>query len=503
MDRRNFIKGSMAMGIGLATGCTSKRQCASKARTNRRPNVLWIMLDDCRADALGCYGKAWARTPHMDRIAKRGIRFDKAIVQNPVCIPSRASMKTSQYPHDLGIMAMGQPPDVPPAEVVDKPRLLSAWKNAGIGPVNVGKSHIYQSDWINKGTVIPLLGHTGEPLPNRAPTAKIRAKLQEMVRSDWQPPAKTKTHGWCIGGVVPLEPQEMSTWRLGDRAVQTLKELVTTADPFFLRVSFHAPHVPFRVPQSYLIDPAKIDLPLPTEKELSNKPRYERENLRIYAGAPDLTNEQIGIARGTYYGMVSLVDTQVGRLMEVLADNKLLDNTIIVINADQGLLLGEHGLWKKRCFYEQNVCVPFIMSCPELLPRKKVIEEPVEMVDFLPTLMDLCGFPVPTAIQGRSLMPLVRADIKQWKPACFCEHDYSRDMYAELRDGGRLCVMVRTKRYKLVSFVGANLNEENSSLYDLINDPQETKNLFKEPGSTDIVQNLRDLASKHGFGNKH
>jgi arylsulfatase A-like enzyme len=188
--------------------------------------------------------------------------------------------------------------------------------------------------------------------------------------------------------------------------------------------------------------------------------------------------------------MVSLVDTQVGRLVDVLAAGGVLDHTIIAINADQGLQLGEHGLWKKRCFYEQNVCVPFILSCPDLLPRGKVIEEPVEMVDFLPTLMDMCGLSVAAAIQGRSLMPLIRGVVKQWRPACFCEHDYSRDMYAELRNGGRRCVMVRTKRWKLVSFVGDELKDTNGSLYDLENDPEETANLYGEGEYGDILQHL-------------
>ena len=149
------------------------------------------------------------------------------------------------------------------------------------------------------------------------------------------------------------------------------------------------------MPAAYLIDPDKISLPLPTEEELRNKPLFERENLHVYAGGLDLADEQIRIARGTYYGMVSLDDTQVGRLVKALKIAGPLDRTIIVVNSDQGFQLGEHGLWKKRCFYEQNVCVPLIMSCPELLPSGKVIDEPVGMVDFLPTLLELSGLEVP------------------------------------------------------------------------------------------------------------
>ena len=137
--------------------------------------------------------------------------------------------------------------------------------------------------------------------------------------------------------------------------------------------------------------PAKIDLPPPTEEELKSKPRFEREQLRIYSGGLDLSREQIGIARGTYYGMISLVDEQVGRLVDCLQKAGVLDNTIIAINSDQGWQLGEHGLWKKRVLYDDNVKAPLVLSCPALLPRGKVVTEPVEMIDFVPTLMDLSG----------------------------------------------------------------------------------------------------------------
>jgi len=451
------------------------------------------MMDDGRADAVGCYGKAWAQTPNMDRIASQGVRFASAIVQNPVCVPSRKSMKSGQYPHTLRVMAMGKPASVPAAYMkkakLNVPNLVNSWKQLGINPVNVGKRHAYQKDWISKGDRGPNFNNNGKPKRQ-----SIKLKLE---RSDSRyPEVVTKTHKWAIGGTVPLEPEEISTWKLGDLAVETLKELAAKDEPFFLRASFHAPHVPCRVPREYFIDPETIALPLPKEEELKNKPRFERENLRIYAGGLDLAKEQIGICRGTYYGMVSLVDAQVGRLAECLKKAGLINNTIIAINSDQGFQLGEHGLWKKRVFYEQNVCVPFIMSCPGLLPSGKVINEPVEMIDFVPTLMDLSGIHVPRSIRGRSLMPLIRGEVKRWKPACFSEIDHSYSMYEELRGGTGRRVMVRTKEWKLIYFMDERVSDKDGALYNLKVDGDEKENLYHKVQYQHIIRYLEGLAEE-------
>lgn len=499
LTRREFLKhtsaGFGAISMGVSSGFAVQ---PGESKPAKRANVLWIMMDDCRADGLGCYGTSWAKTPFMDEIAGRGVRFETAIVQNPVCVPSRTSMKSGYYAHETGINSMGPRRGERPKP---KPDLLNAWKKVGIGLNNVGKIHGYRQDWEGKGDVQPYFGVTGEirakrdwaGTPNMERAKEIRRKLKEAGRE--YPATVTKTHGWAIGGAVPLEPEESSTWRMGTLAVDTLEELTSKDEAFFLRVSFHAPHVPCVVPDKYFIDPATITLPLPSEEELASKPKYERENIQVYAGA-ELTREQIGVARSTYYGMVALVDTQVGRMLDVLKRAGQLDNTVIVINSDQGFQLGEHGFWKKRCFYEQNVKVPFVLSCPDLLPAGKVIEAPVEMVDFVPTLMELCELEVPKGISGRSLMPLIKGEVKQWREACFCEHDYATDMYEELRSGGARCVMVRTQDWKLVEFAAETKAGRNGSLYDLKNDAAERVNLYEKQEYRGVVSELREQRKK-------
>ena len=458
------------------------------------PSILWIMLDDGRADALGSYGRSWALTPHMDRIASAGVRFETAIVQNPVCIPSRTSMKTSLYAHETGIMAMGKPAQTRGLyrkEVrTQHPSLLEGWRKAGIQPENVGKLHAFSQDWLHHGDPPADLDNHGKP------TKHLRLEWQDRLLSR----VLTKTHEWMIGGILDIPASELRTSRLGDRAVQRLRQLTATHQPFFLRVSFHAPHVACHISPSHYVDPTTIDLPIPTDAEVAKKPRYERENIHVYGGAPDLTTEEIQLARGTYYGMIRLVDDQIGKLLSVLEESGRLSNTIIVINSDQGFQLGEHGVWKKRDFYDSNVRVPFIMSASGRLPAGKVVEQPVEMVDFLPTLLELSGFDPPDNIRGRSLLPLIRGEVEQWRPACFSEHDYSEDIYEELRkDGGRR-VMVRTQEWKLVFFMDERIQSEHRSLYNLRTDPDEQHNLARDPKYAATLEKLRKMAGRWDRG---
>ncbi len=490
MNRRDFIR----TGIGAYLGTTAALAKTIASKKSQRPNILWIMLDDGRADAVGCYGKKWAKTPHLDRLAEKGVRFATAVVQNPVCVPSRTSMKTGHYCNTFGITAMGKPPAVPGKYMdtarPDLPNLLNTWKKVGITPVNVGKIHAYRKDWLRKGDASALVDFLARP---RGPEGQ--KKFDEAKDFDYRP-VNIKTHRWMIGGIVPYAPEDTQTWRLGDLGVKALEELAAKDEPFFLRVSFHAPHVPCRIPKEYFIDPATIDLPLPTEEELKSKPRFEREQLRVYAGGLDLTKEQIDICRGTYYGMVSLVDTQVGRLVEVLKKSGKFDNTIIAFNSDQGFQLGEHGLWKKRVLYEQNVCVPFILTCPALLGKGKVIDEPVEMIDFVPTLMDLTGLDVPKDIPGRSLMPLITGKAKKWNKAVFCEIDHSGSMYEELRNRSGRRVMVRTKEWKLIYFMDERAEDKDGALYNLKKDPDEKINLYNLKEHAKVINRLEKLAQK-------
>lgn len=468
MNRRKFLQGSLAGSLALlGVG----REAFGVAQP---PNILWIMLDDCRPDALSCYGQPWADTPNMDAIAAAGARFQTAVTQCPVCVPSRSSMKSACYPHETGVLSMGKPPEsVTPYPYREKsalPDLLRHWIDAGIQPTCAGKVHAYLEDWV----------FTDQP--------RFR-KSERVAEGKTYPPVNLKTHGWQIGGTTLVHPSDTQTGLTCELALSQLDALAATGKPFFLRASFHAPHVPIEVPPEFMVDPDSVKLPLPTQAELESKPRFEREQLRVYAGTLDLTPEAIQVARGTYYGMVREVDHAVGLLLAKLDALGLRENTIIAINSDHGLQLGEHGLHKKRNFYEQTICAPLVIAAPGHIPPGTVVEEPVEMLDFLPTLLDLSGMAVPEGIRGRSLVPLMKGEGPA-RDATFAEIDFSGEMYDELRVNSGRQVMIRTREWKLIEFRDPRVKERDGALYDLKTDPGETVNLFASAAHQGVVGSL-------------
>ncbi len=501
MKRRDFLQksawGVLSAGTIANQGVKAETVPSLSGGKKKRPNVLWIMLDDGRADTVGCYNAPWAKTPNLDRLASQGVRFHDAIIQNPVCVPSRRSMKSGFYAHEVGPVAMGKEPDQA-GDYIDQeqmekfdqsPTLLDVWNQVGMKPINVGKIHGFHRCFDHRGDAPRFLNVHGKPTPYFEKTFGDRDDVFKTK------PVVTDTHQWMIGGLLDVEAEQTEPWRLGNRAVETIKELTKEDDPFFLRVSFHEPHVPCYVPPEYFIDPGTIDLPFPKEEELASKPEFEKGPLHTYAGA-SLSREEIDLCRGTYYGMVSLVDVQIGRIVKALEEAGELENTVIAFTSDQGFQLGEHNLWKKRVFYEANVRVPLIFRYPQKLPQGKVIEEPVELIDFLPTLLELTDLEVPKAIRGRSLMPLIQGEVNPWRKACFSEIDHSQSMYQELRQGTGRRVMVRTKEWKLIYFMDHRVEDKDGALYDLKNDPGETMNLYHDPKHRDVIEELETMA-KH------
>ena len=468
MNRRKFLRSGLIGGLALVVAASRARGAA------QRPNVLWIMLDDCRPDAFGCYGRPWAHTPNIDAIAAAGARFQTAVTQCPICVPSRSSMKTARYAHETGIMSMGKRPESQtPYTYQEKsplPDLLRGWSDAGTQPTCTGKVHAYPEDWV----------FTDQPRSR---------KSDRISAGKAYPPVNLKTHGWQIGGTTTVHPDNTQTGLTGEAALGQLDTLSATGAPFFLRVSFHAPHVPIEVPSEFMVDPDSVKLPLPTQAELDSKPRFEREQLRIYAGTLDLTPEAIQVARGTYYGMVREVDHQVGRIMAKLDALGLRENTIIAINSDHGLELGDHGIHKKRNFYEQTICSPLIVSAPGQIAAGTVVDDPVEMLDFLPTLMELSGMEIPEGIRGRSLVPLMTGEGTA-RDATFSEIDHSGSMYDELRKESGRRVMIRTREWKLIEFRDPRVKDRDGALYDLKADPGETVNLFASGEHEAVVAQL-------------
>lgn len=483
VNRRGFL-GAAAGGVAAGLAGPAVLRAAEGGGKTTRPNVLWFMFDDLRADGVGCYGQPWARTPHLDAVAKRGVRFSHAYVQGTICVPSRSSMTTGHYCHTLHTMYMGKPPVQKPTYLKPKkqpPLLLSAWTEAGITARNVGKCHVYHKAWTKHRDIRG---------------AKPRDDAREDAARKAYPLVRLPDHGWVIGGTTNVPPEKTRPAAIADAAIDALKELAAGKEPFLLRVSFHVPHVPITVPPEFMIDPAAVKLPYPSRREVQFKPKFETRQLWRYSGTTRMTHEEVQIARGTYYGVTSLADAQIGRILATLESLGLRQNTIVAVNSDHGLQMGEHGMHKKRNFYEETVRIPFIFSWPGRLPEGATCDELVEMIDFYPTLMDLCGFEAPRGIKGMSLAPLARGETKAGRAAVFSEIDHSGSMYQELRENSGRRIMVRTKKWKMIYFRDSRVSDPHGALYDMENDPGETHNLYPTSGSNETVARLEKLVDE-------
>ncbi len=484
MKRREFLQTSAALGMAaLMPGAASFGE-----GNESRPNVFWIILDDVRNDAFGCYGTPWAHTPTIDRIAEQGVRFEHAFVQCPICIPSRTSFKTGHYCHELPTrenaptpyqypMSMGEPPEEEPAYIAaggERPSLLRAWTDAGMKPINAGKLHALHDEWDRRAD-------PRQPRDNARPGG-------EGERYD---PVRLTTYGWRIGGTHDVHVEDTAEALLTEEALGICRELAERNAPFFFRVSFRPPHVPIQVPPEFMLDLDAVDLPWPKEEALESKPRFEREQLCIYSGTLDLSERDIRVARSTYYGMVNMVDYFVGRIMEEMNALGLLDNTIVAVTGEHGLAMGENGLHKKRSFYDPVVHSPLIYSWPGRLPEGKVINDQVEMIDFMPTLLDLSELPAPDGIPGRSLVPLINGE-DRGREVVFSEIDHSGSMYDPLRENSGRQVMARTDKWKLVYFHDPRVDDKDGALYNLEEDLWEFHNLYHDPEYRDIVEMLEE-----------
>ena len=480
-----------APAIVLAIVCLAALIPPPSQAAAQPPNVLWITIDDLRPDALSCYGAPWAKTPNIDRIAARGVRFRHAYAQSVICRPSRLSTLTGQYCHVLRDMGMGPAADEPPryyrdAAPVSRIDLRAALARVGMRPSHVGKTH-----WEERWDIVPHAEPERADWMEMDPAERVYGLVHLVAPQSYPPRIVQTSRVWAIGGGNPLPYGQTEPGVVTDAALAQLETSMAGGGPFFLRVSYTAPHVPILSPPEFMVNPDSVGMIFPTIAEIASKPDFERLQLAQYASVRHLTRDEMGLARGSYFGLVSFVDFQVGRILQLLEERGELDNTLIAINSDHGLQLGEHALHKKRNFYEQTAAVPLILSWPAALPQNTVIDELVELVDFLPTVLHLLGVGFPDGIAGRSLVPLMRGEVKRWRPAVFSEIDHSMSLYTALRVCSGRRLMVRTKDWKMIYFRDARLPREDGALYYLKEDPHETRNLYGEKSLAEIVSVLK------------
>lgn len=432
-----------------------------------KPNVLFLMSDDLNT-ALSGFGHPQCKTPHLDKLAERGVRFENMHCQYPICGASRASLMTGLYPYTNGSMGnVGVNRKTP--GLVTLPELF---RKNGYRSVRVGK--IYHMR-------IPMEVISGEASfddPQSWDEAyNMKAPEQHAAGkgTDWSPKDKGSQtfHGVEAEGGDSVHADGMAA----DKAIDLLGKLKDK--PFFLAVGFVRPHVPLVAPTKYfdLYNREDMVAPVVPENDLEDVPQIARgykANSTTYGVTPELHK---GLLQA-YFASVSYMDAQVGRIMEALKDNGLDKNTIVVFTSDHGYLLGHHHKFQKQHLFEESTRVPFIFSVPWMNKQHGAATSKVtELIDVFPTLTELAGINPPKTLQGTSLSALL-------KDPASCDWTQT-EAFTVSRSGGE---SLRNENWRLIQWGNGNLGTE---LYDRRNDPEEFTNLAENPKYTATLEKLR------------
>jgi iduronate 2-sulfatase len=477
-------------------------RCGALAGDAPRPNVLFLAVDDLRPE-MDCYGVRQLVTPHFDRLADRGVRFDRAYCNIAVCGASRASLMKGLRPTPTRFTSYLTRADKDAPQV---PSLPMVFKQHGYHTQSNGKVYHHVTDdpeaW-SEPSWRPETSSIWWALPeNRAlSTGQRRGPAYEAADA---PDELYPDHQIC------------------DKTLADLRRLAGQDKPFFLACGFYRPHLPFVAPQKYwdLYPTDQIRLPdnMFFPHDLPAAFQYTWGEMRSYHGIPKQGPVSEDTARQLirgYYASVSFVDTQIGRLLDALDEAGVADNTIIVLWGDHGWQLGEHGFWCKHTNFEVASRAPLLIVAPEGLLKKgtdtatnggsaggqvQAVAEPVavfssrlvEFIDIYPTLCDLAGLPQPEHLQGKSMKPLLLDADAEHKEAVFTRH------------GGGDAVRTDRYRYKEMRSQGGRGELLGVGLFDLKSDPQENRNVAEVPAYAETRRTLQAMLDgvRAGFGSK-
>jgi arylsulfatase A-like enzyme len=456
LNRRDFLSLAAGSSIAAAMSLAGCNQNLAEARTaaKRQPNIIFLLTDDHRADAMGCAGNPIIQTPNMDDLAANGVRFTNAFVTTSICCSSRASIFTGQWTRRHGIINFNTHfSEEALAETY--PMLLSqaGYRIGFIGKYGVGPKKDLPIDKYDYWKGFPGQGK----YENKDENGNYKHLTQIM----------------------------------GEQATEFLQDC-SQDQPFCLSVSFKAPHVQDSDPRQFIYDRAYSDL-----YKDDTIPEPETAHPRYFNALPEFlrnsearrrwekrfpNNEKFQESVRSYYRLITGVDVVIGEIRDRLKQLSLDDNTVIILIGDNGFYLGEYGLAGKWFPHELSIRVPLLVYDPRADSKHRglILDQMALNVDIAPTILELAHLKAPQQMQGRSLVPLLKGRKPRWRTEFFYEHPFVHKTIAKSE-------ALRTKRYKYARYIDYDYEE----LYDLENDPAETINLAKDEKYQKTLTSLR------------
>ncbi len=440
-----------------------------------QPNIILIICDQMRGDAMGADGNRCIHTPNLDYLASLGGRFNHAYSAVPSCLPARACLWSGQNQWHAGVLGMGRGQGAIPNDFPNS--LAGTLTRAGYRTHLIGKGHFHPQR-TPMGFESLELDESG-----RMPTSEFRRWFAENAPAGVTP----DDHGvdWNSWHARPWHTEERlhPTYWTMSRSIDFL-ERYDEKRPFFLNISFARPHSPYDPPQHYFdrYYPGG-DLPEPSVGEWAKMHDDPETALNPNAWRGRMTPDQVRRARAGYYGSISFIDTQIGRLMGWLRRHPQINkNTWILFTSDHGDMQGDHNLWRKTYAYEGSARIPFLVVPPASpdTPKRGVVDEVVELRDVMPTLLEAAGVPLPGTMDGRSLVPLLEKPDANWRKYIHGEHCtcYSEEQEMQYVTDGK-------RKFIWLPRIGVE------QFFNLEADPGECSNRVDDPACADEVARWR------------
>ncbi len=433
-----------------------------------RPNIVLFMTDEQRGDCLGIDGHPVLQTPYLDELAATGTCFRRAYSACPVCVPARRTLMTGKKPASHGILmnAVGW---------LDGPTLPGELSRAGYQTHLVGKLHLFP-----RRRLYGFDSSVWADSPSGPPASDdYQLFLAREGARSWNPGIAHGAHqnGWVARPWHLPEHLHFTHW-CADQALDFLHRRDPTV-PFFLKVSFHQPHQPCTPPQPYWDRYMAMDLPEPVIGDWARVFNGPQRGLSVTSWRTALTPELLRQYRAGYYGAINHIDDQIGRVLVALPPN-----TVVLFVSDHGEMLGDHQWIRKRNAFEGSARIPFLIRMPPdprwEAVRGQVRDELVELMDVMPTLLDIAGVDVPERVEGRSLMPLIRGEQPSWRTFL-----HGECAIVPTLDSGMQYLTDGRRKY--IWYPGTG----NQHYFDLENDPDEMEELSASPAHQTDIEDWR------------